>query len=169
MTCRIEKLICESVVSTDEDVTVQEATELMAGEDVSALVVTHDQQVVGLFTEHDLLRKVVALGKDPAHRTLGEVCTRDLITVPYDSTCQEAIRKMRAHRCRRLLVYDDDDFLGLVKLPDVAHALAEGGSVNNFLLNAIATVTLSLAVGVIAIMVYKLPEMMQLADNLQGW
>lgn len=166
MACRIEKLICESVASLEEGASVQRAAELMAERGVGALVVTRSAHVVGLFTERDLLMRVVGPGYEPKRVKLGAVCSRDLISIAHDGSCHEAIRKMHSYRCRRLLVYDDNEFLGLVRLPDVAKAMAEGRSLNNLVLNAFAAVTLMVACGVIAMMVYRLPEMLELIARL---
>lgn len=166
MACRIERLICESVASLEEQASVQRAAQVMAERGVGALVVTRDGDLVGLFTERDLLMRVVGPGYEPKRVKVGTVCSRDLVGIAYDGSCQEAIQKMHSSGCRRLLVYDNNEFLGLVRLPDVAKVMAEGRSLNNLILNSFAAVTLMVAFGVIAMMVYRLPEMLELIARL---
>ena len=83
--------------------------------------------MVGLFTERDLLMRVVAEGRDPCALSLGEVCSRDLMRVDHDTGCRKAVMKMQARLSQRVLVYRGGRFLGLVKLPDLAYAMASRG------------------------------------------
>ena len=133
MACRIDTLINSPTESLADTVDVQEAAAFMARQDLGSVVVTRSNQVIGLFTEKDLIKRVVGLGKNPKTVTLGEVCSRKLISVSDDASCENAIKTMRSNRCRRLLVYHKDSFLGLVTLPEIAQRLAEQRSRKNAL------------------------------------
>ena len=166
MRCMVEELVSEVAVTLDEHASVQRAAELMAERDLGSLVITRDGRVSGLFTESDLLRRVVGVERDPAAVTVGEVCTRNLVSVPYDSECLRAIAKMQAHRCRRLLVFRGERLLGLVHITDLAHAMADKGRRKDLLVNVVGTVTLAVAIGVIVMLVYELPDMLRLAEGV---
>jgi signal-transduction protein with cAMP-binding, CBS, and nucleotidyltransferase domain len=168
MSCKINNLIRESLVSLDEASSVQQAAELMAQQNLGSLVVTDDGRVAGLFTERDLLRRVIGVGRDPRTLTVGEVCSRNLVSIPYDSTCEQAVHLMRNHMCRRLVVYRGDSFFGLVKLTDVAHAMADRGGRKDLVVNLFGAVTLMVAISVIAMMFYQLPSMVHLAEQVTG-
>ena len=75
MNCRIEHFVRESVASLEEENTVQQAVKLMADQNVGSLVVTRKGKVVGLFTERDLVKRVVAPGKQPGTLMLKDVAT----------------------------------------------------------------------------------------------
>ena len=166
MSCTVEALIHESVASLDEEASVQQAAALMAERQLGSLVVTQKARVVGLFTERDLLQRVVGVGRDPGQTRLGDVCTRDLVSIPHDRDCRTALETMQAHRCRRLLVYRGAHFVGLVLLTDVAHKMAERDRGKDFLVNALGTVTLAVAVFVIVMLLFQLPEMLQFAERV---
>jgi CBS domain-containing protein len=166
MACTIDSLVHESVVALDEAAPVQDAAELMARRNVGSLVVTRGGDVVGLFTERDLLRRVVGAGQDPKALRLGDVCSRDLVSVSHDSSCRSAVHKMQANFCRRLLVYRGAEFLGLVNLTDVAHAMADSGRGRDLLVNALGAITLAVAIGVIAMLLFQLPAMLRLAEQV---
>jgi CBS domain-containing protein len=168
MACKISTLVRESLVSLDVGCNVQQAAELMAQRDVGSLVVTDNGRVTGLFTERDLLRRVIGVGQDPRALTLGEVCSRNLVSISYDSTCEQAVRLMRTHMCRRLVVYRGDSFFGLVKLTDVAHAMADRWGSKDLVVNLFGAVTLMVAISVIAVMFYQLPDMLRLAEQVTG-
>ena len=127
MTCRIDRLDTEAVTSLEANTNIQQATAYMAKHGLGSLLVTDSEtdKVIGLFTEHDLLTRVIGAGKQPQATSLGEVCSRNLISISHDSSCAHAVGLMRANRCRRLLVYRNDHFQGLVNMQDLAHALAD--------------------------------------------
>ncbi|MEW8586028.1 MAG: CBS domain-containing protein, partial [Candidatus Thiodiazotropha sp.] len=121
--------------------------------------------VIGLFTERDLLTRVVGAGRHPNALKLGDVCSRNLISVSSDSTCTYAIKLMRRNRCRRLLVYRNDKLQGLIGMPEVAHALADHSSAKNILVNVVGGITLVVVLAVIGMLISHIPDMMQLADR----
>ncbi len=165
----IDHLVRESVAALDEDNSVQQAVDLMASQNVGSLVVTRKGKVVGLFTERDLVKRVVAKNRDVKSVRLGEVATMSgLVTASHEMSCQEAVQKMRSHDCRRLLVYRGDHFLGLVSLPNVAYALAEQTGGKNLLANVLVGIALLVAVSVIAMLVYLLPGMIEVAGQATG-
>lgn len=166
MSCRIDTLIREAVASLEEDATVQQAAELMVQRNLGSLVVTRGGEVVGLFTERDLLRRVVGAGRSPNELAVGDVCTRSLVSIAHDRTCHAAVEKMQANLCRRLLVYRGQRFIGLVNLTDLAHAMAAKGRGKDLVVNALGAFTLAVAVGVIAMLLFQLPEMLQLAERV---
>ena len=73
---------------------------------------------------------------------------------------------MQKHRCRRLLVYRGRHFIGLVSLTDVAHEMAGKGRGKDFVVNALGAVTLAVAVFVIAMLLFLLPEMLRLMERV---
>jgi signal-transduction protein with cAMP-binding, CBS, and nucleotidyltransferase domain len=163
---KVIDLVRRSYPSLDEGARVAEAARLMARQDLGSVVVTREGRAVGLFTERDLLKRVVAVGRDPESLALGDVCTRNLVSIPHDSNCREAVRSMQVNRCRRLLVYRGEHYVGLVKLSDLAHAMANRGSGSDILLNAMGAVTAALAIGVVAVLLFQLPEVFEMAGQL---
>jgi CBS domain-containing protein len=74
---------------------------------------------VGIFTERDVLARVVARGLDPVTTPVGEVMTRDPVTVHAELTIVEAMRVVTEKRCRHLPVVDDDGLCGLISIGDL--------------------------------------------------
>ena len=121
--------------------------------------------MIGLFTERDLLTRVIGAGKEPREYTLRDVCTRNLISVSHNSTCQDAIRLMQTHNCRRLLVYRQDSLHGLVNISNVAHALAEHRRFKNLAVNLVGGLTLTVVLAVIVMLIAILPDMLDIAEQ----
>jgi predicted transcriptional regulator len=163
MGCGINKLAHTPIQSLEQGIDIQRAAEFMSKHDLGSVVVTQEGRVVGLFTEKDLIRRVVGAGREPRNVTLGEVCSRNLISINDDASCETAIKSMRANRCRRLLMYRGDTFLGIVTLQSVAQELADNRSRQNSVVNVVGGVTLVAALALIALWLYQLPDMARLA------
>jgi CBS domain-containing protein len=101
--------------------TVVEAARIMEREDVGAVPLCENGRLVGVSTDRDIALRVVAGGKDPQSTTVGEVASRDLITVDPEQPLDEALRLMAQHQVRRLPVVEEDGTLvGIVAQADVA-------------------------------------------------
>lgn len=110
--------------------TVLEATQLMNHHHIGALVVTLGgargpdesdcDRVVGMFTERDVLTRVVAPQRDPATTRVEEVMTTDVAYCRPETDLEEVAAVMQKHRIRHLPVCDDDRRLrGMVSIGDV--------------------------------------------------
>lgn len=163
MSCRIDQLVHTPIESLEQDIDIQAAAEFMARRDIGSVVVTESGNVVGLFTERDLIRRVVGAGRNPRDVTLGEVCSRNLIAINDDETCETAIKTMYANHCRRLLLYRGETFLGIVTMQSVAQELADDRGRNNTVVNFVGGTTLVAALCLIALWIYQLPEMARIA------
>lgn len=100
--------------------TVRDATRQMAEHACSSILVCDGDKLLGIFTERDLLVRVVAAGLDPDKVTLGEVMTADPDTIDGDEPVIEAIRRMDEFNYRHLPVVHGGKVLGVVSLRDVS-------------------------------------------------
>lgn len=166
MACLIDKLVSGHIASLPENTEVQAAAAVMAERDIGSLIVTAGNEVIGLFTERDLLKRVIGAGKDATALKLSDVCSRNLISLPHDSSCANAIKLMESNRCRRLLVYKNGQFAGLVNIQDVASALADHSAGKNLLINLVAGMTLAIALAVIGMLIFHIPDMLALASKV---
>ncbi len=105
-------------------VSVADAVEMMAANEIGAvLVMTADGLVGGIFTERDLLVRVVRPGLDPNQTPLSHVMTRDVKFVSPGTTVEAALALMHVQRHRHLLVMDGPRVHGLVSMRDLAYHL----------------------------------------------
>jgi CBS domain-containing protein len=92
------------VFSIHPSATVLSATKKMNRHKIGALVVIADNQVVGMFTERDVLRRIVAEQRDPSAATVGEVMTEDVICCTPRMELDEVAAIMKQARVRHLPV-----------------------------------------------------------------
>jgi len=116
---RITSGIEHTVAMLDESSSALEAARLMTDKFIGSVVVTSHSRVVGLFTERELMMRVVGKDRNPAHVRIGDAMHTDHLSIHPDATCDEALQLMKEQRSRHLLVFDDDRFIGLVSLRDI--------------------------------------------------
>jgi CBS domain-containing protein len=118
----------DELVTIEASATVAEAVALMAAKRVGAvLIMTEDKLVGGIFTERDLLTRVVHAGRDPKSTPISLVMTRDVRYVTPGTTIEAALALMHLNRHRHLLVIDGPKVYGLVSIGDMVRQLIEHG------------------------------------------
>ena len=99
---------------------VVEAARLMRDEHIGSLPVTEDTRLVGILTDRDITTRVVASGPFPEAMPVGNVYSRDLVSVEPESDLEEALRLMAEHQVRRLPVVENGRLVGMVAQADIA-------------------------------------------------
>jgi CBS domain-containing protein len=99
--------------------TVRTAAEEMAEHRCGSILVCDGEQLRGIFTERDLLVRVVAAGRDAAKTKLAEVMTREPDTIEGSQPVVEAVRRMDECCYRHLPVLEGEQILGVISLRDV--------------------------------------------------
>ncbi|HEY8089753.1 MAG TPA: CBS domain-containing protein [Polyangiaceae bacterium] len=99
--------------------TVLDAVEEMCRARVGAVLVMDEGELVGIFSERDLMTRVVLMRKDPASTPVGEVMTRNVVTIGPDVTPREAMALVTLRRVRHLPVVVGRRVVGLVSIGDL--------------------------------------------------
>lgn len=116
---KITSGITRTVTTIDENHTVLEAARLMTDNYIGSVIVTSHSRIVGIFTERELMLRVVGKGRDPGTVKVKDVMHTDQLTIDPDVSCEEALNIMKEKRCRHLLVFHGDEFIGLISLRDI--------------------------------------------------
>jgi CBS domain-containing protein len=95
---------------------------------VGDVIVLDGAAICGVVTDRDIVTRAVAEDRDPKETTLGEICSRDLVTIDATATVDDAITLMREHAIRRLPVTKAEKPVGVVSIGDLA-MLRDPGSV----------------------------------------
>ncbi|MGH7360425.1 MAG: CBS domain-containing protein, partial [Candidatus Methylomirabilales bacterium] len=96
-----------------------EAARYMTERQVGAVPVLEGDLVVGLFSERDLMSRVVGRGLDPRTTPIGQVMTKDVLVGEADEPVQTALAKMKQKNIRHLPVIDGNQLIGMASLPDL--------------------------------------------------
>ena len=106
-------------VTARPDDTAQAAAERMAAAGCGSVLVREGDRLCGIFTERDLLARVVAPGLDPRATRLEAVMTPDPVTIESTDTAREAVRRMDEFGCRHLAVVDEGRLVGVLSQRDL--------------------------------------------------
>ena len=107
------------VYSIDANSTVLEAARFMMEHSIGALPVLRDGEIVGIFSERDIMNRVVAVGRMPGTTRISEVMTANPKSISVDETVDNCLFLMREFGFRHLPITDGNQLKGLVSLRDI--------------------------------------------------
>lgn len=118
----LKDLMTPHPVTLPSTATVGDAAAQMAQQDIGDVVVVDSDSgtVCGVVTDRDIVVRAVAKAMDPATTKLGDICTKDLITLSPDDAVEDAVSLMRTHSVRRIPVTEGGKAVGVVSLGDLA-------------------------------------------------
>ncbi|MBI4146857.1 CBS domain-containing protein [Candidatus Woesearchaeota archaeon] len=106
-------------VTVSPKATLREAAKIMAKEHVGALLVKDKEQITGILTEQDIVRKGVATLGNTAQKKVNQIMETNLVRTTPEEDVFEALRIMRDYNIRHLPVMHQGKFVGLVTLKDI--------------------------------------------------
>ena len=107
------------VFGINPDATVYEALQLMAKHNSGALLIMNGDDMVGILSERDCVRKVELQGKNANNTRVSDIMTKNVISVSCDQTVEECETLMMEKGIRHLPVYDGDKLAGMLSVRDV--------------------------------------------------
>jgi CBS domain-containing protein len=123
-----QKTGTDELITVDAGAMVIEAVQVMHERQVGAvLIMNEDGLVDGIFTERDLLTRVVSAGRDPKFTPISMVMTREVRSVTPGTTVEAALALMHVNRHRHMLVIDGPRVHGLLSLRDLTFHLVTHG------------------------------------------
>ena len=107
------------VLKIDASATVFEAIKKIVEQNVGSILVTRDDDVVGIMTERDYLRKIAIFGRTSHDTLVGEIMSSPLMYVTPETTIEESMAIMTDRRIRHLPVVENDEVVGIVSIGDI--------------------------------------------------
>jgi CBS domain-containing protein len=117
---KVEDVMVKEVITIDEDMTVKEAAEIMNKFEIGCVIGVRKGKAMGILTERDVLKRVVAGGKDAGKTKVKDAMTSPLVVAEPDMDLAEAVKLMFQMRIKKLPVVDKKRLVGLVSLTDIA-------------------------------------------------
>jgi CBS domain-containing protein len=115
----------EKVHAVERGASVQKAVELMTEHGIGSVLVLDHGRAVGIFTERDLLRRVVYRGVDPSLTPVEEVMSTEVATIGPATRVDEALKLMRDQGIRHLPIAIEGEVQGVVSISDLGHAVSD--------------------------------------------
>jgi CBS domain-containing protein len=130
----IDALMKRKMVTAAPTDSVEDASRLMRDASVGAILVVEGGDLAGIFSERDLVKRVIAEGKDPAGTQVGAVATREVVTVGADASLRTCAEELKSHQFRHLPVVDGKRPVGIISARDFFEAVS--GELERFIEHA---------------------------------
>lgn len=114
----VREFITKRLIGVNKESSVQEAASRMVQFNISALVIVENDKVVGILTDADMKKKVVAKGKS-VNIPVKEVMTKELITVDINTKVKEALEIMSKKKIKHILITDKGSITGILTFRDL--------------------------------------------------
>ena len=120
VTLRVEDVMVKEVVTIEDDVTAKEAADVMNKFEIGCLIAIRKGKAMGILTERDILKRIVADGKNATKTKVRDVMTSPLVVAEPSMDLAEAVKLMFQMKIKKLPVVDGKRLVGLVSLTDIA-------------------------------------------------
>ena len=117
---KVREIMTVDIKSAELDTTLEELASMMRDEDVGAIPVLEDGELIGIVTDRDIVVRCIAEGKNPADVAADAVISENVQIVDPEIDVDEASRIMAERQIRRLPVVEDERLVGMVSLGDLA-------------------------------------------------
>lgn len=117
---KVRELMTTDVTTAELGATLEEIATIMRHEDVGAVPIVDDEELVGIVTDRDIVVRCVAEGGDPGESTAEDILTEGLVTISPDGDVKDAEEMMSRHLIRRLPVVREGRLQGMISLGDIA-------------------------------------------------
>lgn len=121
----VHDIMKKNVISIDSSMTAQDAAKMMDDASIGAVVVLENGIAIGIITERDLARRIVAKGK-PLTTNVKEVMSSPLIVINPDDTVWEAAQLMKARQIHRVPAVKENRLVGIVTTSDIVRLCSIG-------------------------------------------
>ncbi len=113
-------VMVKDVIMIDENASVKKSADVMNENDIGSIIATRKGKPVGILTERDLLKRIVAEGKSAKKTKVKEIMSSPLTAIMPETHLEEAVRLMFEKKIKKLPVVSQDGVVGLLSLTDIA-------------------------------------------------
>ncbi|HQP39766.1 MAG TPA: CBS domain-containing protein [Polyangiaceae bacterium] len=122
----IRSLMTAQIVTAHPLETVADVVRRMSSRNIGSVLILDDGRLTGIFSERDLLMRVVGWGRDPERTRIGDVATPSPVAVEVNAPLRDVLQLFRSKKFRHLPVLDDGRPIGVVSTRDLLDALVDG-------------------------------------------
>jgi len=109
----------EKIVKVDRDVSVKTAAEMMRDNGIGSIFITSGEEIIGILTDTDLVRRVVAAGADPLTTTVEKIMSAPIASIEGNRTLLDANDVMAKQHIRHLGITKDGKMAGMISVRDL--------------------------------------------------
>lgn len=117
----VRKIMTKGIQKVDANMSVKDVAKIMKTKKIGSILVEKDKELVGIVTETDIVRRLVADGKNPEGTQVEAIMSSPLLTVDIEKSIIDANDLMDKNHIRHLGVTDEGKVVGLVSCRDMMH------------------------------------------------
>ena len=117
----IKEIMRNKIVTIDSNATIFDACNKYRNYEVGCLLVTDNDQIVGIVTERDVIERTICMERNPKTTKIKEIMSLDIKTVNPLDKVEKAIDIFKRYKIKRLPVISNDKLVGIVTLTDIAY------------------------------------------------
>mgnify|MGYP001578492454 FL=1 len=117
----VRKIMTKGIQKVDGNMSVKDVAKIMKTKKIGSILVEKDKELVGIVTETDIVRRLVADGKNPEGTQVKAIMSSPLLTVDIEKSIIDANDLMDKNHVRHLGVTDEGKVVGLVSCRDIIH------------------------------------------------
>ncbi len=137
---QVKEIMTKRIVTIDQEKTVQQAAKKMVKSRVGSIIVLKKNKPIGIITETDMNKRVVALAKDPKKLKAKDIMSSPIVFIDPNDDISEVVDKMKKYKIRRFPVIKKGKIIGILTHTDIARVSPEMMDVLNFRLKMRASI-----------------------------
>ncbi|NIM25832.1 MAG: CBS domain-containing protein [Nitrosopumilaceae archaeon] len=130
---QVRDIMEKNVITIEHDKSALDASKLLKDKGISFVVITKNNDPIGLVSERDIVRKIAALDKKASEVSIEELMSKNFHSVKSQDDIEMAIQKMLNNNIRRLLVLDNEKLEGVITQTDLTSFLRSKLLINGML------------------------------------
>ena len=117
---KVKEIMTREPLTVDKETLVTETAKLMAKRRVGSVIVMDNGKPIGIVTETDLTKRVVATARDPTKTKIKEIMSSPLVFVSPEDSYEVAVEKMKKYKIKRIPVIENGKIMGILTTTDIA-------------------------------------------------
>lgn len=116
---KVKEIMSKNIIKINNEITISKAAEIMDEKSIGSLVVEENGEMYGIITERDILKKLVAKGKDPSKTFVKEIMSHFIVKADVNTDIEEARDMLEKNNIRRLVITENDKIVGIITIRDI--------------------------------------------------
>lgn len=121
---KVGDIMTKKVIVIDKGSPLADAAKMMEKHNIGSIIVVDGKRAIGIITERDIVRKVIAQGKDPSKINVDSIMSKPLRVIRPTAIIEEAAKAMKNNKVKRLpVINDNNELIGIISESDLTRLL----------------------------------------------
>jgi len=118
----VKDVMTNKIVSIDSNETIESASKKYRDFKIGCLMITDEDNIVGIVTERDFIERTICMGIDPKTTKIKEIMSSDIKTINSDDRIADAVDLLKQNKIKKLPVVSDNRIVGIITITDIAYS-----------------------------------------------